>query len=84
MWNWALALAWLALGSAGCVSADHESAKQRPLTIYKAACVEPATNTSPWSINNLYDCENRSLFIPYQLWTGADWDGNKDAPCRHG
>ncbi len=83
MWHWALAFAWLALGSAGYVSADQGSVKPRPLTNYEAACVEPATSTSPWNIKNLYDCENRSLFIPYQLWTGADWDGAKDAPCMH-
>ena len=40
-------------------------------------------NPSAWHIANLYDCDNSTLFIPYQLWTGMSWDGNKDAPCMH-
>ncbi len=53
------------------------------IAVAQAACEYPAKSNSPWNIKNLYDCENRSLFIPYQLWTGADWDGTKDAPCMH-
>ncbi len=83
MWKWTLALAWLALGSTGCVTAGQESVSQKPMTLNNAACVYPAKSNSPWNIKNLYDCENRSLFIPYQLWTGADWDGTKDASCMH-
>lgn len=39
--------------------------------------------TSPWNIKNLYDPRNDSMFIPYQLWTGMNWDGDKNAPCMH-
>ncbi|MBF0195237.1 MAG: hypothetical protein HQL71_11815 [Magnetococcales bacterium] len=38
---------------------------------------------SPWNITNLYDCQKKQLFIPYQLWTGVKWDGNKDSNCIH-
>ncbi|MBF0379830.1 MAG: hypothetical protein HQL69_02360 [Magnetococcales bacterium] len=38
---------------------------------------------SPWHIANLYDCQKNRLYIPYQLWTGAKWNGNKDSSCMH-
>lgn len=38
---------------------------------------------APWSIVNLYNPENNTIFIPYQLWTGMGWHGDKDAPCMH-
>jgi len=31
----------------------------------------------------LYNCSSKELFIPYQLWTGASWDGDKNADCIH-
>ena len=34
-------------------------------------------------MSNLYDCKTRNLYIPYQLWTGATWDGDKTRPCMH-
>lgn len=40
-------------------------------------------NNSPWSIANLYNPKDDGMFIPYQLWTGMNWDGDKDAPCMH-
>ena len=50
-----------------------------------AACPGDAAPASrgPWHLANLYDCKNDTIFIPYQLWTGAKWDGNKAAPCMH-
>lgn len=38
---------------------------------------------SPWNIVNLYNAENDTIFIPYQLWTGMEWDGNKNSACMH-
>lgn len=40
-------------------------------------------DNSPWNINNLYNEKNKSFFIPYQLWTGAKWDGDKNKKCTH-
>ena len=30
-----------------------------------------------WSKQNVYDPETDKHYIPYHLWTGAYWDGNK-------
>ena len=52
--------------------------------LHQAACVEiDDTNASPWSINSLYNCETKQLFIPYQLWTGARWNGDRNSHCMH-
>ena len=38
----------------------------------------------PWHFNNLYDESSNSFFIPYHLWSGAEWDGNKSTDnCVH-
>ena len=37
----------------------------------------------PWHISNLYDCKDKSFFIPYQLWSGAKYDGNKANSKNH-
>lgn len=55
----------------------------QPEALHELACSQLRSTDSPWSIGNLYDCENRSMFVPYQLWTGARWDGDKDADCMH-
>lgn len=53
-------------------------------TIHDAACVNKSQHSkSPWNISNLYNCEQRELFIPYQLWSGETWDGNKFSACMH-
>jgi hypothetical protein len=53
-------------------------------SLYKKVCTEPLLSSqSPWFIGLLYDCQQRELFIPYQLWTGASWDGNKNSGCMH-
>lgn len=40
-------------------------------------------SNSPWNIKNLYNPKDDSIFLPYQLWTGMNWDGNKSASCMH-
>ena len=47
------------------------------------ACAAWPASSSPWHVTNLYDCETRALYIPYQLWTGASWDGSAEGPCMH-
>jgi hypothetical protein len=51
--------------------------------VHENACSGPRKSDSPWNIQELYNCETQYLFIPYQLWTGAQWDGDKSAPCMH-
>jgi len=38
---------------------------------------------SPWHITHLYDCSTKKMFIPYQLWSGGHWSGDKQASCMH-
>ena len=52
-------------------------------SFHKIACADYPPSSSPWHIGNLYDCGTRKMFVPYQLWTGAKWDGRKDGPCMH-
>lgn len=52
-------------------------------SFYKLACAGYPPSSSPWHVGNLYDCKTRKMFVPYQLWTGAEWDGRKDGPCMH-
>ena len=56
---------------------------KNPETLHRLACANPQTGGSPWYIGNLYDCDRRTIFIPYQLWTGAKWNGDKNSPCMH-
>lgn len=51
--------------------------------LHELACSSQQSEKGPWHLTNLYDCESRTFFVPYQLWSGAEWDGNKDAPCMH-
>lgn len=46
-------------------------------------CSKPTKNLSAWHIDNLYDCKTKSFFIPYQLWSGAKFDGNKETSINH-
>ena len=40
--------------------------------------------SNPYHFNNLYDASSDSFFIPYQLWSGAKWDGVKSVEkCMH-
>jgi len=49
----------------------------------RAACGDGKAGESAWHISNLYNCDNDSLFVPYQLWTGVAWDGDKESACMH-
>ena len=41
-------------------------------------------SSNPWHITNLYSKEDDSFFIPYHLWSGSSWDGNKNTEnCMH-
>ena len=41
-------------------------------------------SSNPWHITNLYSKEDDSFFIPYHLWSGSSWDGNKNSEnCMH-
>ncbi|BAS68369.1 MAG: hypothetical protein DSY43_04680 [Gammaproteobacteria bacterium] len=51
--------------------------------LHKLACQGERKSNSPWHIINLYNCEENTLFIPYQLWSGADWNGDKNSACMH-
>lgn len=52
--------------------------------LHELACaISPYIGDDPWHITNLYNCSSRELFIPYQLWSGASWNGDKNAPCSH-
>ncbi|MGH1541258.1 MAG: hypothetical protein ACRBHB_12600 [Arenicella sp.] len=63
------------------IATSDQSAAQR---LHEQACsITPYIGDDPWHITNLYNCANRELFIPYQLWTGAAWDGDKNSPCMH-
>lgn len=46
-------------------------------------CIWPDISFCQWEEENLYDKVNKSYFIPYQLWTGAEWDGSKHSKINH-
>lgn len=50
---------------------------------YQACSIKPYVSDDPWHIANLYDCVNKELYIPYQLWSGAEWGGDKYSACMH-
>jgi len=51
--------------------------------LHLRGCETTPEGASPWHITSLYDCDSRSLFVPWQLWTGAAWTGDKTQPCMH-
>jgi hypothetical protein len=51
--------------------------------LIKDECNNASTYKSPWHIKNLYDCNDKSFFIPYQLWSGAKYDGDKVTSRNH-
>ncbi len=52
--------------------------------LHQAVCaIQPYVSDDPWHIANLYNCASRELFVPYQLWSGATWEGDKQASCMH-
>jgi hypothetical protein len=69
---------------AACASANATVIQAENATaIHSIACSEPRKSDNKWNIQELYSCDARELFIPYQLWTGASWSGDKDASCMH-
>jgi len=58
------------------------SGKSDVINLTKAVGSQSASNA--WHFNNLYDASSGSFFIPYQLWSGAKWDGVKSVEkCMH-
>ncbi|MDC9727298.1 MAG: hypothetical protein PSN35_05640 [Candidatus Thioglobus sp.] len=51
--------------------------------LHKISCKEKQQDKSSWNIVNLYNCETKTMFIPYQLWSGQAWNGDKNASCMH-
>lgn len=52
--------------------------------LHEAACaVGDDNNTSEWDIKSLYSCETKKLYVPYQLWSGSKWNGDKESSCTH-
>lgn len=44
--------------------------------VYDVAC-NGKTSELPWHISKLFNCNNNTFYIPYELWSGAVFDGNK-------
>jgi hypothetical protein len=52
--------------------------------LHQQACSAQAPTTdNPWHITQLYDCLSKKMFVPYQLWSGGHWSGDKQASCMH-
>lgn len=73
----------LSLASLFLISCSQDN--QKMVNFHQQVCALPdaTQETSPWHIRHLYDCDTGNLFLPYQLWTGAAWNGDKDASCMH-
>jgi len=76
------------LVSAVMISININSFAKEPITkaeaLHEYACSNQiARSDNPWHITNLYNCSTNELYIPYQLWSGAQWNGDKQAPCMH-
>jgi hypothetical protein len=64
--------------------AEQKQAQLAAVKLHQTACsISPYISDDPWHIANLYNCANKQLFIPYQLWTGSKWNGDKNATCMH-
>ena len=72
-----------AMGAAATVAEGTQFTGATLAQLRTLSCETPATSDSPWNIKNLYDCTTSTLYIPYQLWTGAEWDGARGGPCMH-
>lgn len=49
----------------------------------KELCKSQVKSDKPWHISNLYDCKTNSFFIPYELWSGAKYTGDKTDSKNH-
>ncbi len=79
----ALCVLVAAMGVAGRFATGTQFTGATESQLHQIACAEPAKSDDPWNIKNLYDCSTSTLYIPYQLWTGAKWDGSKTGACMH-
>lgn len=66
----------------GCSQSNFSNVEKLNV-VAQAECATPNENASAWHMDNLYDCKNGTWFIPYQLWTGAKFDGNKATSKNH-
>jgi hypothetical protein len=73
----------LILMYSGCATSYSNISELKKVTHIKNKCVQPDDTKSAWYIGNLYDCKTNSFFIPYQLWSGAKYDGNKANSKKH-
>lgn len=75
---------FITLSSSHAGTRETNSELESTLELHQAACSGgDDLNESPWDIRSLYSCETKKLFVPYQLWTGATWNGNQDSNCMH-
>ena len=70
----------LAIGLIHCSDQQSTTNAQQ---FHNRVCALPSHHESPWHIRNLYSCQTQSLYIPYQLFTGAFWHGDRNAACMH-
>lgn len=63
---------------------DKNSNLVSAIELHQAACSSlDDINESPWDIKSLYNCKTKTLFVPYQLWTGMKWNGDQGSSCMH-
>ena len=79
----ALCVLVAAMGVAGRFATGTQFTGSTESQLHEIACAQPAKSDDPWNIKNLYDCSTSTLYIPYQLWSGAKWDGSKSEACMH-
>jgi hypothetical protein len=70
----------IAIFTTGCSQSQNQVQLNK---ITSNICKTNIKSSSPWHISNLYDCKDKSFFIPYQLWSGAKYDGNKANSKNH-
>lgn len=66
----------------GCVTGNVIT-KEKSANLYDSVCKKGIGGASPWNLKQLFDCNTQSYFIPYQIWTGGEWNGDKNAACMH-
>lgn len=65
--------------SAVSISAEVIRVKNQADVENLAETVGKNPGSNPWHFSNLYDETTNSFFIPYHLWSGSKWDGDKTA-----
>ena len=78
-----LACVVLMIAAPGSTALEVKDAQALQTIACGATYTSGESSHAPWRLSSLYDCDSRTLFIPYQLWTGAEWDGDKRAACMH-